>query len=91
MRHEAINKEIDTSTWTPIVLGSNQTCDTYAAQVRDGTGFKMKKKSGSTAYWTVYGREKVVMNEARGVPGDTLFYAQAVTGTPVLEVMISKG
>lgn len=91
MRHEAINTTINTSEWTEIALGSGQTCDTYAVQVRDGTGFKMKKKSGSTAYWTAYGREKIVMNEARGVPGDTLFYAQAVSGTPTLEVLISKG
>jgi hypothetical protein len=91
MRHEAINTEINTSTWTAISLGSDQTCNTYAAQVRDGTGFKMKKKSGSTAYWTVYGREKIIMEEARGVAGDTLFYAQAIAGTPVLEIVISKG
>jgi len=31
------------------------------------------------------------MSEARGVPGDTLFYAQALEGTPVLEVIITRG
>lgn len=91
MRYEAINKTINTDEWTPVALDAGQMCDTYAVQVRDGSGFKMKKRSDSESYWTVYGREKVVMNEARGVPGDVLFYAQAVSGTPVIEVLISRG
>jgi hypothetical protein len=91
MRYEAINETLATDTWTPINLGSGQTCDSYAAQVRDGTGCRIKKTSASTAVWTIAGREKLVMNEARGVPGDTLFYAQALEGTPVLEVIITRG
>jgi hypothetical protein len=91
MKEEAINETLSASEWTEVTLGSGQTCNTYAAQVRDGSGFKMKRRSDSTAYWTAHDREKVIIDEVRGVAGDILFYAQAVTGTPVLEVIITKG
>jgi hypothetical protein len=91
MRYDAINQEINTTEWTAITLGSGQICDAYAVQVRDGSGCLLKKTADAETYWTVFGREKVILSEARGVPGDILCYAKAITGTPVVEVMISRG
>lgn len=91
MRYDPINQEISTEEWTAITLGSGQTCDTYAVQVRDGSGCLLKRTADAETYWTVSGREKVIIDEARGVPGDTLCYAKAISGTPVVEVLISRG
>ncbi len=85
-----INQAIDSSSWTAVTLGANQTCTSYAFQARDGSAFKISDNSSGTTYFTVKEDAGMSIKEHYRNSGSTLFYAQSVSGTPVIEVIILK-
>ncbi len=85
---EPVNTAIDSSSWTEIALNGNVACTSYIFQTRDGSDFKWKKTAASTNYFTIRDGAAFSVTFARQRQPTTLFYAQSVSGTPVIEVFV---
>jgi len=85
---EPVNTSIDSSTWTAIALDGSTPCTSYLFQSRDGSDFLWKKTAASSNYFTVKDGAGLVITFARERTPTTLFYAQSVSGTPVIEVFV---
>ena len=85
---EPVNTAIDSSSWTGIALDGDVACTSYIFQTRDGSDFKWKKTAASTNYFTIRDGAAFGVTFARQRQPTTLFYAQSVSGTPVIEVFV---
>jgi hypothetical protein len=85
---EPVNTTIDTTTWTAIALDGATACTSYLFQSRDGSDFYWKKTATSTNYFTVKDGAALIITFNRARQPTTLFFAQAATGTPVIEVFV---
>jgi hypothetical protein len=83
-----INQTINSKSWTPISLGPDQTCSSYAFQARDDTVFKVSATPDGAKYFTIKEGAAISLEKLHGIPGATLFYAQTVSGTTEVEVFI---
>lgn len=85
---EPVNTSIDSITWTAISLDGSTACKNYIFQSRDGSDFKWKKTAGSTNYFTVRDGTAISVTFTRERQPGVLFYAQSVSGSPVIEVFV---
>jgi len=83
-----INQSIDSTSWTPIRLGADQTCSSYAFQARDSKTFKVSATPDGSKYFTIKEGSSISVTEHHGVPGSVLFYAQTMSGSTLIEVFI---
>lgn len=84
---EPINTTISTDK-TPIALDGDTQCRVYTFQARDAVDFKWYKTATSTKYFTVKSGTAITVTNNRETTPTNLFWAQAESGTPVIEVFI---
>lgn len=91
MREPVINQAIDSTTWTAIAMGNSQKCGSYLAKSRDADiAIKIKRSLSDATFLTIDAGGAFGIRESHGVPGSVLFYAQSVSGTPIIEVVIGE-
>ena len=80
-----LNVSVADDTWTPVTLGSTDTCRSMTAGLRSGSTFKLSHLSNGSVDRTLQGNIEIdVIKES----SKTLFYIQTSSGNDTLECVL---
>ena len=85
---EPLNVSIDSTNWTEIAMDGDTAAAVLTFRSRDGATWKWKKTATSDNYFTFLDGESGRIGYNRERQPTTLFFAQTVSGTAIIEVFI---
>lgn len=80
-----INTDINTATWVPIALPTEQDCEDYAVQARTSVDIIISSEETGATYWTIKADSSISLNEVLG-PKAYFFYAKSLVSITTIEI-----